>query len=389
MNSDTFKFLSVKPALLLMLLGSILAMLLLNIEVNAAAIAIQNTEKTIQLSNNMEFTYHHFEAKNQNSDTVALWISSRYQHQRRFMEFSQRLSNNGIEVWMVSILDNLFMQKGANSQRQLTGKYVAELIKKIHKKTNKKVVLLAQFYSAIPVLRGAHQWQLTKPSKRYLTGAVLFSPNLFEAIPALGEKPKFVDVVNVTTIPILLLQSQKSSTRGQLPPLLSALQNNNAAVFTTMLKNSIALFYSEDKTPETLQYLDNLPKLISSRLSLLEASPLPLFNKTINHNAIKKPTLLDSNLKKYRAKNLPHSISLKDVYGKNFIRNNYKNKITIINFWATWCKPCLEEIPSLNRLQEKMKGRPFEIISINYAEKPETIRAFMKSVKIDFPILID
>ncbi|VAW94814.1 hypothetical protein MNBD_GAMMA22-1648 [hydrothermal vent metagenome] len=378
---------------LFLIVVSFITQLLVISNSNATALSLTNTEQSLELDDGSEFTYQHFAAKkftkpSSNTNTVALWILPSYPHQQRFYEFSQRLSDNGIEVWMVNILDDLFMPKGISSTRKLTGKYVAKLIKKMHQKTNKNVILIAESYSAIPVLRGAQQWQMSQPAKRYLTGAVLFSPNLFEAIPSLGMKPKFVDVAAYTNIPILLLQSEKSNTRGQLKQLLSNLEKNNASVFTSMLKNTIAIFYREDKTPETLQYLTTLPKKIATSLPLLESSPLPLFSKKINIK-IKKTVPLDSELKKYKAKNQPLNINLKTVFGKQFKRSNYKGKITIVNFWATWCKPCLEEIPSLNRLKKIMKDKPFEIISINYAEKPEQIKQFMKTTKIDFPVLID
>ncbi|MFV2059899.1 MAG: TlpA disulfide reductase family protein [Gammaproteobacteria bacterium] len=357
----------------------------------ACSLLFAATEKTINLENNNEFSYLHFNVTNStiNKNTIALWVVQGYPNESRFHEFSQRLTENGIEVWMVNILDNLFIPKGVNSTRQLTGQYVAELITRIHQQTNKNVILVAQSYSAIPILRGARLWQKSKPKKRYLTGAVLFSPNLITAIPPLGEKPEYVDIVTQTTIPILLFQSQKNSNRGQLQELLALFQKSNASVYTSVLKNSIAIFYHEDNSPETIRYLQELPDKITASLKLLESSPLPL-NNTITIKQTKNRSIpLDSGLKKYQANNPPLKINLKDIDGNDFIRSDYKNRITIINFWATWCKPCLEEIPSLNNLQAKMKGKSFEIISINYAETPETIKKFMKEVKIDFPILID
>ena len=72
-----------------------------------------------------------------------------------------------------------------------------------------------------------------------------------------------------------------------------------------------------------------------------------------------------------------------------FTRRNFTGQVTVVNFWASWCGPCVEEIPALNRLREHMEDRPFELISINYAEKPEQIREFMNMVKVDFPVLLD
>ena len=69
--------------------------------------------------------------------------------------------------------------------------------------------------------------------------------------------------------------------------------------------------------------------------------------------------------------------------------NQSKGKIVIVNFWATWCPPCVEEIPSLNRLKEKMQGKPFDLISINYAEDRQVILDFLKEVDVDYPVLMD
>lgn len=71
------------------------------------------------------------------------------------------------------------------------------------------------------------------------------------------------------------------------------------------------------------------------------------------------------------------------------VKSSLKGQITIINFWATWCPPCVEEIPSLNRLKKKIKGHPFELISINYAEDKNTILNFMKKVDVEFTVLLD
>jgi thiol-disulfide isomerase/thioredoxin len=85
----------------------------------------------------------------------------------------------------------------------------------------------------------------------------------------------------------------------------------------------------------------------------------------------------------------PLEIKLKTASGESFTREDFTGKVTLVNFWASWCGPCVEEIPALNRLREHMKDRPFELISINYAEKPQQIREFLNMVKVDFPVLLD
>ena len=75
--------------------------------------------------------------------------------------------------------------------------------------------------------------------------------------------------------------------------------------------------------------------------------------------------------------------------GKTVSLNDFRGKVVLLNIWATWCPPCVEEIPSLNRLKQEMQGNKFQLISINYAESPQHIREFMRKVAVDFPVLVD
>ncbi|MEW8365408.1 MAG: TlpA disulfide reductase family protein, partial [Candidatus Thiodiazotropha taylori] len=66
-----------------------------------------------------------------------------------------------------------------------------------------------------------------------------------------------------------------------------------------------------------------------------------------------------------------------------------QGRVGLINFWATWCPPCVEEIPSLNRLQAIFKDRDIEIISIDFRETPEEMADFLQRIPVDFPVLMD
>jgi len=94
-------------------------------------------------------------------------------------------------------------------------------------------------------------------------------------------------------------------------------------------------------------------------------------------------------LKKFLANQEPTSIKLIVSNGDMFTKNTFKDRVTIVNFWATWCPPCVEEIPSLNRLKNKFQGKDFDLISINYAEDLSSIKRFMKKVNVEFQVLLD
>ncbi len=60
-----------------------------------------------------------------------------------------------------------------------------------------------------------------------------------------------------------------------------------------------------------------------------------------------------------------------------------------MNFWATWCEPCLEEMPSLQRLAERHAGRPLAVIGINLGEGEARIQGFVDRTGTAFPLLLD
>ena len=68
---------------------------------------------------------------------------------------------------------------------------------------------------------------------------------------------------------------------------------------------------------------------------------------------------------------------------------DYRGKVVLLNFWASWCPPCLREMPSMERLWQKMTGRPLAIVAIDSAEAEDEVNAFLSKMKLSFPILLD
>ncbi len=68
---------------------------------------------------------------------------------------------------------------------------------------------------------------------------------------------------------------------------------------------------------------------------------------------------------------------------------DYRGKVVVLNFWASWCPPCLREMPSMERLRVKMKGQPLEIVALASAEGPDDVKAFLSKMQLGFPILLD
>jgi thiol-disulfide isomerase/thioredoxin len=83
------------------------------------------------------------------------------------------------------------------------------------------------------------------------------------------------------------------------------------------------------------------------------------------------------------------SLELVDLQGKKHSLADYRGKVVLINFWATWCAPCREEMPSIERLRASLEGRPFAVLAVNLAEPESRIQKFLDAMPLGFPILLD
>ena len=82
--------------------------------------------------------------------------------------------------------------------------------------------------------------------------------------------------------------------------------------------------------------------------------------------------------------------TLPDLNGKDVNLRDYRGKVVFLNFWATWCKPCQEEMPSMQNLYMGLKGQPFEILAVSVdTDGPETITNYVRKLGLTFPILHD
>jgi len=84
-----------------------------------------------------------------------------------------------------------------------------------------------------------------------------------------------------------------------------------------------------------------------------------------------------------------HEFSLLDTDGKRHVLKNYRGKVLIINFWATWCPPCRFELPAMERAYQKLKKHNIEILAIDVGEDADTIFTFTADYPVSFPLLMD
>ena len=80
---------------------------------------------------------------------------------------------------------------------------------------------------------------------------------------------------------------------------------------------------------------------------------------------------------------------LESLGGGKRTLSSFKGKVVFLNFWATWCGPCRQEMPSMERLYQRLKGKGLEIVAVNLQEDERSVRKFVNEYKLSFPVLLD
>jgi peroxiredoxin len=93
-------------------------------------------------------------------------------------------------------------------------------------------------------------------------------------------------------------------------------------------------------------------------------------------------------LKPWRGGETPQ-LEASDLDGASHRLAQYRGKVVLVNFWATWCAPCREEMPSIERLRQSLAGRPFVVLAVNVGESARAARDFAGKVPVGFPLLLD
>lgn len=87
---------------------------------------------------------------------------------------------------------------------------------------------------------------------------------------------------------------------------------------------------------------------------------------------------------------LAPDFTLKDISGQEMTLSSLRGKVVVLNFWASWCPPCREEMPSMEELHQTMQGKEFVLLAVNIeAGGAQAVRPFLQSQQLTFPVLLD
>jgi len=326
-------------------------------------------------------------------DSVLLWLPSESGLLPQEVKHAQTLAASGHTVWFADVLTAWFLPALASSIEQLPAEDIAILLEKVRLLSGKKIYLVASGRGALLSLRGAHAWQQRYGKNANLGGIIMLSPKLFVETPEPGMAGELMPVVQYSNVPVFILQPANSPWRWKLDQIVPGLEQAGSDVYTWVLPNSRDRFYYRpDATPEEDQLAERLPDLLNTATRMLAS-----YNQS--HRAVRglqqpAPVVAEGKkervLRSFQGDPQPPALQLKNLQGQRVDLGDYKGKVVLVNFWASWCPPCVHEMPSMQQLADHYRGQPFEILAVNMAESEETVTRFLREkVQVKFPILMD
>ena len=105
--------------------------------------------------------------------------------------------------------------------------------------------------------------------------------------------------------------------------------------------------------------------------------------------SLQSPPAASGMLEEYQLDSATTAFSLVDLKDNTTQLSDYRGKVLLVNFWASWCPPCIKEMPSLQRLQQRLDDQPFTILTINVEEKKYKVWKFVQLINFTLPVLLD
>jgi thiol-disulfide isomerase/thioredoxin len=328
---------------------------------------------------------------------LLLWLPSEHGVRTPQTPIAEDLAAGGVEVWIADLHSGYFVPTGRASIASFAADDIADLIERARAQSGKRVFVAATGRGALVALRAARLWQERHGENAALGGLVLFHPYLYQERPGIGEDADYAPIVHETNLPVFLLQPTLSAKYWRTGEAVEQLRAGGAEVFARVLPEVTDGFHlrtDSGLTPVDLAARARAPRYVAQAIRLLDgrppvraAAPEARQELSARRPAARADDAETTALRATAPRTAP-PLHLPELKGRSIAQPG-SGAVLLVSFWASWCPPCIEEMPSLERLQERFAGQPFRLISVNIGESPETIQTFLDKVEVDFPVLLD
>ncbi|MCW8918485.1 MAG: TlpA family protein disulfide reductase [Gammaproteobacteria bacterium] len=322
-----------------------------------------------------------------------LWLPSEYGIGGEIeRELVRAVAGEGVEVWLADLHGSYFLAPGRSSLGDVPREDIRDLITAA-RPLQGRLYLLSYGRGAALALEAARLWQLAAARDATpLGGALLLHPNLAAGTPQAGERVEFAPIATGSNLPIFLFQPMNSAKRWYLEELVARLGQGGSDVFSRPLADvSDGFQVRDDATRYEREVRQRLPLMFRTALRLLASYNGERRQPVVElGEAPAEPSSgVAAELQPIEGRPPAPMLQLSDIAGKSWSLQALRGEVVLLNFWATWCPPCVEEIPSLGRLNARLTGKGFRVVSVDVGEEAAQVREFLHKVPAQFPVLLD
>jgi len=298
-----------------------------------------------------------------------------------------------IEVWHADILEARFLPKTASSIYSIRENDIIAIINAANEDQGKKLYIFAESRAAIPVMLALRDLQMSGRYPSNFGGVIMNSPYFYIETPDPGTQAQLMPIASATNLPLYIIQPRNSPRYWQLAQSIAALEKSGSDVFVQALPDIRGGFlFRPDATPQEEKLAGQFGRMLDRAIRYLNTvnqkarEPEKENVVAIRNAGGKKDRLLQA----YGGNPEPPPLMLNNLSGQPVTLRNFSKRVVLVNFWTTWCPPCVKEMPSLQRLSDKLAKDRFIILGVNIAEGKETIENFLtEKINVGFPILLD
>lgn len=325
-----------------------------------------------------------------------LWLPSEFGITPRRNALAAALAAQGIEVWSPDLHAAWFLPPGRYSLNDVDPAAIASLIDAALDADGRPLFLMAAGRSVALALRAVRHWQASGAAENgrgaRLAGLLAFDPRLYVATPQGGERANYLPVAGASNLPIYLLQPENSAGYWHVASDIEQLSSGGAAVFLHRLADAADGFYARpDFSPQEAALTARLPRMLAAAMDQLDGyAGTPAWAAAMPGEPIapQRPGG-DRLLRPYPGERSAQALLLPSLDGVTIDLATLRGRVVLVNFWATWCPPCVEEIPSLQRLYRRLRARGLEILAVDVGETRAQLAEFLADKPVEFPVLMD
>ena len=360
-------------------------LLLLAIQITSHSVNANTRSVELEISENTIITIRAFGDKGPR----ILWLPTEYGTRPAHETLLTSLADNNSEVWLSELHDSYFLPRGRKSYTKIPPDEIAELIRQSIPPDNRPFFIVTTGRAAALALSGINNWQLQTGGNAQFAGLIMLHPNLQSDTPKPGYSMHYLPVVDNTQLPIYIIQPKRSEKVWYLDRLVTRLHEAGSKVYTQIIEQASDGFHiRDDVSDEEKQLAKKLPVVISNAMRLLAKIDVSAKPKTKIDQGWQLSSIPEF-LQPYPGTPQAPPLKSDDLNGKHHDLSEYRGKVVVVNFWATWCGPCVDEIPSLGRLQKAFSKQELIVLSIDIGETRKEVEKFLAEIPADFPVLLD